>query len=333
MAAPAAAAALAYLNARTSFGYDYMLFKAAFKSLCRVLLRQRAGRLSVFYNLEERARHPCTANKDLLIFDGRKLTYAQVYDKALRHGAWMRDTLGVKPNHVVSMDFENSDTFILVWLGLWSIGAKPAFINYNLTGKSLSHCIKAAKSSICLVDPNVAKNITDQVRNELSQVNFVVFTPDVKAQVDATAPRRVPDSDLHQDDFANLAILIYTSGTTGLPKPAVVSWAKIIAGGTTSETLLARGGNDIMYTVGTTRDHPLPNLHTEKWLIIVFTVHAALPLVSCLAFLLLHHIGRQHTSPRPQVLHQAFLEGSQGKQRDNDPIRRRDAALPAGSTP
>lgn len=248
VAAPAAAAALAYLNARTSFGYDYMLFKAAFKSLCRVLLRQRAGRLSVFYNLEERARHPCTANKDLLIFDGRKLTYAQVYDKALRHGAWMRDTLGVKPNHVVSMDFENSDTFILVWLGLWSIGAKPAFINYNLTGKSLSHCIKAAKSSICLVDPNVAKNITDQVRNELSQVNFVVFTPDVKAQVDATAPRRVPDSDLHQDDFANLAILIYTSGTTGLPKPAVVSWAKIIAGGTTSETLLARGGNDIMYT-------------------------------------------------------------------------------------
>lgn len=247
--APAAAAAFAYVNARTSLWYDYLLFKSAFKSAGRVLLRQRRGNLSIFYNLEERAKHPSTANRDLLIFEGRHHTYAQVYDKALRYGQWLRANFGIKPKDVVAMDFENSDTFIFVWLGLWSIGAKPAFINYNLTGKSLSHCIKASKSKICLVDPNVAANVTDEVRADLGDVNFVVFTSELQAQASAVAPVRVPDSDLVEDDLANLAILIYTSGTTGLPKPAVVSWAKIIAGGTIAETLLARGGNDIMYTV------------------------------------------------------------------------------------
>ncbi|KAG5986907.1 hypothetical protein E4U43_005299 [Claviceps pusilla] len=247
--APATAAVLAYLNARTSFWYDYMLFKSSLKVASRVLLRQRSGRLSIFYTLEEHANHPLTAKKDVIIFEGRRLTYAQLYDKALRHGAWMRDTLGIKPKDVVAMDFENSDTFICVWFGLWSIGAKPAFINYNLTGKPLSHCIAASNSKICLVDPAVAGCVTDEVRNELSHVQFIFLTDDVKAQADATAPKRVPDSDLVEHDMANLAILIYTSGTTGLPKPAVVSWAKVIAGGTFSETLLARGGDDIIYTV------------------------------------------------------------------------------------
>ncbi|KAG5953541.1 hypothetical protein E4U53_005003 [Claviceps sorghi] len=207
-----------------------MLFKSSFKLASRVLLRQRSGRLSLFYVLEERAKHPSTANKHLLIFEGRSLTYAQVYDKALRYGAWMRGTLEIKPNDVVAMDFENSDTFIFVWFGLWSIGAKPAFINYNLTGKPLSHCIAVSKSKICLVDSAVASNVTDQVRDELSHVIFVLLTHDVKAQIDATAPTRIPDSDLVQHDMTHLAILIYTSGTTGLPKPAVVSWAKVIAG-------------------------------------------------------------------------------------------------------
>ncbi|QUC18993.1 uncharacterized protein UV8b_03234 [Ustilaginoidea virens] len=248
VSAPATLAALAYINAKTSLWYDYLLFKSTAKTAVRVLLRQRNGRLSLFYNLEERAKHPSTTNKDLLIFRGRRLTYAQVYDKALRYGTWMRNRLGIRPKDVVAMDFENSDQFILVWLGLWSIGAKPAFINYNLAGEPLSHCIRAVKAKICLVDPNVSANVADDVRAELSTVNFVIFTPEVQAQAEATTPVRVSDPDLAEHDFANLALLIYTSGTTGLPKPVVVPWAKVIAGGTVAETLLARGGNDIIYT-------------------------------------------------------------------------------------
>ena len=152
-----------------------------------------------------------------------------MYDTVVRYGTWMRNNLGIKAKDVVAMDFENSDTFIFVWLGLWSIGAKPAFINYNLTGKSLSHCVKAANAKICIVDPNVAANVGDDVRADLPDVNFVLLTPELRAQAEATPPVRASDAELAETEFTNLAILIYTSGTTGLPKPAVVSWAKVLA--------------------------------------------------------------------------------------------------------
>lgn len=192
---------------------------------------------------------PSTASHPLLIFEGKTFTYGQLYDIALRYGTWLRTKYGVKPKDIVAMDFQNSETFILIWWALWSIGAKPAFINYNLTGKPLAHCLKAATTKLCLIDPNVAHSIGDDVKKELSDIQFVYFTPDVEAEAAATSPVRSPDADRAEDSFANMAILIYTSGTTGLPKPAVVSWGKVIGGATIASTLLGRGSHDIMYTV------------------------------------------------------------------------------------
>lgn len=60
--------------------------------------------------------------------------------------------MGVEKDDIVAMDFVNSETFIWVWFGLWSIGAKPAFINYSLTGKPLVHTIKTSTARLVLVD-------------------------------------------------------------------------------------------------------------------------------------------------------------------------------------
>ncbi|PNY22497.1 Fatty acid transporter protein [Tolypocladium capitatum] len=248
LAAPAAAAALAYINARTGIWYDSLLVKATVKGTGRLLLRQRSGRINFFYALEDRARHPSTSNKDLLIFEGTHLTYAQVYDKVLRYGTWFRQRLGVKPKDIVAMNFQNSDTFVIVWWALWSIGAKTAFINYNLTGAPLTHCIKAATTKLCLVDPFVASNVGDDVKAELPGVEFVVLTPEMAAEALTCPPTRAPDSDRHEETFAAMATLIYTSGTTGMPKPAVLTWSRFIVASTIAEVLVGRGSKDIAYT-------------------------------------------------------------------------------------
>ncbi|POR39062.1 Fatty acid transporter protein [Tolypocladium paradoxum] len=248
LAAPAAAAALAYINARTGFWYDRLLLKGAVKSVGRILLRERWDRLNLFYVLEDRAKHPSTANKDLLIFEGTRLTYADIYDKVLRYGTWFKQRLGIEPNDIVAMDFQNSDAFVIVWWALWSIGAKPAFINYNLTGAPLSHCIKAATTKLCLVDPHVAPNVGDDVKAELPDVEFVVLGPELAAEALASPPTRPPDSDRHEETLSGMATLIYTSGTTGMPKPAVVTWSKCIVGCTIPEVLVGRGSKDVMYT-------------------------------------------------------------------------------------
>lgn len=249
VAAPATVAALAYLNAKTSFFYDWALLKGSLMSSGRILFRQRADRLNHFYLLESWALSPSQAGHDLIIFEGRHHTYAEVYDRALRYGTWMRERLGVRSGDIVAMDFQNSDTYIFVWFALWQIGATPAFINYNLTGKPLSHSVQVSTAKLCLIDPNVAPNFSESVRDELPNVELAVFTPELEAEALATEPVRSPDKDRSQDDFSNMALLIYTSGTTGLPKPAIVSWGKCTVGAGMGHTLLGLNRKEIMHTV------------------------------------------------------------------------------------
>ncbi|KAH8654861.1 hypothetical protein BGZ61DRAFT_541202 [Ilyonectria robusta] len=254
--APAIAATVAYLNARSSAWYDLLLLRCALTGAGRMYYREYVDRLNLFYALEAVATSSSTADRALLIFEGARYTYAEAYDRILRYGRWLRSDLGVKPKDVVAIDYQNSDHFVFLWWGLWSIGAKPAFINYNLVGASLVHCLNAATTRLCIVDPSVAVNVTPDVRDQLPDIRFVILTPDVKTQILAHEPVRAPDSDRSESSLSNMSILIYTSGTTGMPKPAIVSWGKLIVGGTVAEKLQARGDGDVMYT-------PMPLYHSS----------------------------------------------------------------------
>ncbi|RDA91049.1 hypothetical protein CP533_6117 [Ophiocordyceps camponoti-saundersi (nom. inval.)] len=242
-AAVTAAALTAYIDARASLWYDRRIISAAFGTACRLFLRSRRGRLNFFYELEDRARR--TPSHPLLRFEGATLTYGEMYDRVVRYGAWLRSSAGVKPGDVVAMLLPNSDLFIVVWWALWSIGAKPAFINTGLTGVSLAHCLSVSGAQLCLSDPELAPNVAGAP----TTVRLLVF--DDKHQADALAhpPDRAPDEDRYADDAADMAMLIYTSGTTGLPKPAVVSWSKCVAAASMAQALLGRGGrDDVLYT-------------------------------------------------------------------------------------
>lgn len=55
----------------------------------------------------------------------------------------MKD-LGIERNEVVALDGPNSSGYLLLWFALEGIGACPAFINCNLTGEGLGHCVKVS---------------------------------------------------------------------------------------------------------------------------------------------------------------------------------------------
>lgn len=239
---------MAYLNAKSSFYYDLNLLKGALTGSGRLFLRERKDRLNLFYVLESWATSRSHANHPLVVFEGRSHTYAAVYDRVLRYGNWMKTKLGVRPKDIVAIDFQNSDTFVFMWFALWSIGAKPAFINYNLTGNALAHCIKEATTKLCLIDSAVASHFDDSIYSQLSDIKFVVFSPEVEAEAKAASPVRAPDADRSESDLSKMAILIYTSGTTGLPKAAIVSWGKCVVGSSMTETLLPLNKKEIIYT-------------------------------------------------------------------------------------
>jgi acyl-CoA synthetase (AMP-forming)/AMP-acid ligase II len=264
---PAAAAGLAYINGRHGFTYDWQLLSSFVGTTIAGALQERRDTLNLFYELEAHAKSSSRANHAWIIFQGQTWTYAQAYDVVLRYGNWLK-TKGVDKDEIVAMDFVNSDVFIWVWFGLWSIGAKPAFINYNLSGKPLVHTIKTSTARLVLVDQETKDKFSedalkehgltrvhhaDKVKytfeQETAQRNLeIIFFDDALTSTILThPPTRLLDSSRSDQVRSSMAMLIYTSGTTGLPKPAVMSWGKCGGAAMFAANWISLK-NDIVYT-------------------------------------------------------------------------------------
>lgn len=219
-----------------------------FNGLIRQASREKNDRLNLFYRIEELAGDKKLADEVVLIFEGRKYTNKQFYDIILRYGTLLKNKYDIKPKDIVAMLYGNSDVYLFIWLGLWSIGARPAFINTNLTNKPLVHSIKTSTAKLVIVDPQYETNITTAIQEELSMVHFVNFTPQLEAEAHETHPIRQPDSTRTNKKASDMALLIFTSGTTGLPKAAHIGWNKFNAASLIFAHWLGFRRSDIFYT-------------------------------------------------------------------------------------
>ena len=233
--APAVLAGAAWFNAKTQFSYDLTLIRALANTNVRLALERRRDRINLFYSLEQYAKTKSTADHIFLMYQGKIWTYKEAYDIVLKYGTWLKMKHGILPGEVVAMDFMNSPVFVFLWLGIWSLGATPAFINYNLTGDPLLHSVTISTARLLFVGPEVKPCFTDNICDRLQSTNAqdgkgpiqtVFFDATLEEQIMDTEAVREPDSSRSTAPLA-MALLIYTSGTTGLPKPATVTWHKI----------------------------------------------------------------------------------------------------------
>lgn len=245
-------AAVAYINARCLVSYDLHMLRSVLPTVVASAWWESCGKLNTFHRLESLATSMSSENRDFLRFEDKVYTYAQAYDTVLRYATWLKERQGIKKGELVALDFQNTDTFIFLLFAIWSLGAVPALVNYNLTGNALVHCVKRAASRLVLVDPTIAGSIGDDVRSELANVTFEVISSEVEAEAIGMEATRPPDEVRREAKADDLGILIFTSGTTGLPKAAIVSWAKIaVVGGFTSR-LIGTKSSDVYYTVSAT---------------------------------------------------------------------------------
>ena len=121
-----------------------------------------------------------------------------------------------------------------MWWGLLSIGAAPAFINYNLASDALIHCVKLSGAKILLVDadPACQSRVDESIERLKTEIGILplLFTSQLQddiAQFDATRPE---DSLRIQSECKIPAAFIYTSGTTGFAKAIPVPMARIYSG-------------------------------------------------------------------------------------------------------
>lgn len=242
---------------------------------------EKKDRVNAFYNLENHAKANTTANHPFLVYEGTTWTYKEAYVTVLKYAAWLKTNYAIAPKEVVALDFMNSPKFIFIWLALWSLGASPAFINYNLTSKPLLHCVKTSTARIIFVDDEVKEMLSSDVLEALGSVEFrdgkgpvevVYFGADLEQEILTLEGFREPDTSRSGATMTSMSLLIYTSGTTGNPKPAIVAWSKAHVGGILMKSWMGwKPRTDRFYSVCNS------SIPGSRSMLIRSIVHASLP--------------------------------------------------------
>ncbi len=217
------------------------------------------------------------------MYNGKSWTFKQTYDLVLRYAGWLSSTHKVQQGEYIAVDFMNSAEFCFIVLALWSLGAHPALLNYNLTAEPFLHCLRTSSARLLLLDSEtVPKVLTPEVkstilsssfRNNSLPVEIAVLTPGLQSSLEYFPPYRAPDSARAGPIGRDVCALISTSGTTGLPKAAVVSCEKIHV---SSSAIYRWGGWQ-----------PVTSKKPDRY-------YSAMPLYHSSAFMLNFHLGLQH---------------------------------------
>ncbi|GAB7355843.1 hypothetical protein MBLNU459_g6505t1 [Dothideomycetes sp. NU459] len=295
---PAATATLAYLDARTGLSTDLALLRSLITGALYCKRIGKQDKVNLFYELENQAHSTKNGNrpfiavpptipksaqlaKDLEGLESTEWTYKQVYDTVLKFAQWLKQEHGVATGDIVALNFTNKPQFVFLWFAIWSLGAKPAFLNTNLRGEALLHCVKASTTRLMVLDPSLTDAMTAELQSGLSNasVSVAVLSDDLESKILGLRGLRVADSERGGNMLSDMAVLIYTSGTTGLPKPAIVPWKKFDNSSKSLSTWLGVRNTDRYYTA-------MPLYHSSATILgLGVTLHAGG------AFIISHHFS------------------------------------------
>lgn len=181
-------------------------------------------------------------DKDFLYFEDEVWTYSKT-NKAANILANKLAREGIEHGDKVVLFMENRPSFVISLLAINKLGAIGVLINTSLTGKPLIHCINTSDCKKCIF----GDELSESLEGVLSEIN-ITKTSDL-LWVEDTNPSNCPDwasnikDNQNETQFYNLkqtdkvvagdtAFYIFTSGTTGVPKAALFTNVKVVAGST-----------------------------------------------------------------------------------------------------
>jgi 3-oxocholest-4-en-26-oate---CoA ligase len=155
------------------------------------------------------------ADRTAIVCGDRRLTYAELEDRANRLANWFLSQ-GVKPGNHIGVYLENCPEYIEAMLAAYKVRAVPINVNFRYVENELRYLFVDADLVGVVCQPDFVARV-DAVWDECPDLAWCLQTNDGYDSVLASASAERPVFERSSDD----TYVIYTGGTTGMPKGVV----------------------------------------------------------------------------------------------------------------
>jgi fatty-acyl-CoA synthase len=194
-----------------------------------------------------------------------RLTYGGLAARANRYARWALEQ-GITKGDTVCLMMSGRPEFLALWIGIIRVGGVVAFLNTNLVGMALAHCVNVVSPKHIIVEAELLQSL-DSARAHITAEAKIWLHGDSTAnfaRIDR-AVEGLSGGDLAPSEHPILtiedrALYIYTSGTTGLPKAANINHYRLMLASHAFAGVIDARATDCMYDC-------LPLYHTAGGLV------------------------------------------------------------------
>ncbi len=116
-------------------------------------------------------------SKVAILFQERKMTFKELDELSNKIANMLCTTTSLQRGDSMSIFMENCPEYVAVYLALSKIGVTAAFINHNLHGNGLAHCIKIANSCGVIFSSSLSQalaEVTPELEDSVNQKLYSV---------------------------------------------------------------------------------------------------------------------------------------------------------------
>ncbi len=175
--------------------------------------------------IEESKRHK---KRTSLIFEGKKISYADLSEKVRRFGAGLQN-LGLKRGEKVAILLKNCPEFIISYFGILRAGGIAVPLNTFLKTEELKLILQDSSARFLITSSQLLEKVRNlQIR--LENLEKIISTDKIEEGTTSFSELKKDFPIVEPLIFSeDIAAILYTSGTTGQPKGVLLTHHNLIS--------------------------------------------------------------------------------------------------------